>query len=124
MANKTGSITLSTTGNNKQFTGLGFQPTKLKFTVGPVNGASSINLQSTGAVDSAGNQWVVNQSDDHNGHYTYNQSTSDCIYLRTWNGSTWVNELKANFSGYLSDGFELDVTAANSNYSVFFEASN
>lgn len=124
MSNKTGQITLTSAGNNKSFTGLGFQPTSLRFTTGPHSGSNSVFSLSIGAVDSAGNQWAVTHYNDFVGQHASNQSTSDCIYLRRHNGTTWVDELKANFSGFTADGFELDVSQQNSNYTVFFEASN
>lgn len=123
MSNATGSITLNVAGTGRTFSGLSFQPTKLKFTVGANSGSSATQTFCTGAVDSGGTQWVITEYDDHAGNYTYNTDQSNCVWLRK-HTSGWVDELKASFNSFTSDGFKLNVTTANANYSVFFEASN
>lgn len=125
MANNFGGITLSTTGTGASaisFTGFGFNPNDLVFEVGAKNGASAVLTSSLGAVDSAGTGYVLTEYDDHAGNYTYNTSTSYCIWLRRHNGSTWIDELRASFHSFITDGFKLNVDVANSNYSVYVQA--
>lgn len=124
MSNTTGQFTITGTGT-LNISSLGFNPNDLEFIVGPKNNASSVNTKCIGTVDSAGNQAVVYDYDDRaggTGPFAYNRSTSQCIWIVYHNGTTWVNALKASFNGYITGGFSLTVTAADTNYPVQVKA--
>lgn len=124
MTNLFGPINLTTTGtgaNARSFTGFGFDPSDLEFSVAAKNGASALVVISDGAVDSAGSQFC-NYAYYDGTNRTRNSYTDRCIYVLEHNGSTWVDLLKASFHSYITDGFKLNVITASNDYQVFVKA--
>lgn len=118
----TGKITLGTAGLARTFTGLGFDPTWVRFRVGAKNGGSANHTSSEGATDGT-TQWVCYEFDDYASHHSDNASDTECIKVLNYS-SGWVDDLKASFNSFITDGFSLDVAVANSNFPVYFEAGN
>lgn len=124
MANNFGALTLSGTGtgaNARSFTGFGFDPNELEFTVGAKNGNSSLLNWCQGDVDSGGSQSCNTFFVNPNTRRSY----SDKV-IEVWEhvGSTWTVVLEASFHSFITDGFKLNVVTANSDYQVFVRARN
>lgn len=122
--NSFGPLTLSVTGSGasaRSFTGFGIDPNDLEFIVGAKSGNSANITKCDGAVDSAGTQFAV--SSFVNASTRSNQTYSDrCIQVWEHDGTNWNEVLQANFHSFITGGFKLNVTIANSNYQVFVKA--
>lgn len=124
MSNLAGSFVLTTTGSNIAISGVGFEPNDLEFSVGAKSNESGAMQICRGYVDSAGNQFVLDDTGDQSDHMISVANNTHCILVREWNSGTssYQNVLLADFSSFTSDGFRLNVTIANSNYTIFVKA--
>ena len=121
--NIVGGIAVATTGSALSFSGFGFRPTSLKFTVGAKSGSAAVNQLSLGWVDSTSYQGASSNYSDSTGHESKFFNTK-CLYVRERVAGTMTTVIEATFHSFTNDGFKLNVTTANSNYDVWVEASD
>lgn len=123
MSHFTGTFTAGTTGN-KSITGLGFQPSVLRFTV-----AQKFNVaENTVAHISVGRADGTRQSAnailaDGTGQHTRNHSNY-CVAHYTRENGVLTRKVSGSFVSFDPDGFTLNFDAADANYQVFVEASS
>ena len=101
---KVGTISspVSMTGN-QSYTGIGFQPQMVEFTL--LRTDTGVNINANGCMDHAGNQWTVSSDTNYTKH-----STSYCFW---WINSGGGKVLQASFVSMDSDGFTLNWTNAD-----------
>lgn len=121
-----GSFAKGSTGN-ASVTGLSFLPSKVTFYIGARAGTTETdNRWSMGAMD--GNaQFAISTFRDATGARTKNY-TDRCINHFQRDSGTIVEKLVATFVSFDNNGggdygFTVNFSAANSSYSIFFEAS-
>lgn len=118
MSNIAGTFTPFSTGTLTINT-LGFDPNDLEFTVRARNGASGNIVVCTGTVDSAGNDFCTTAYID--GSNRTQNDFAKCFVVWEYSGG-WSQVLVADFNSYVTGGFSLNVTTANSNYQVLVKA--
>lgn len=121
MANWAGSFTLASTGTAINITGIGFTPTRLKFTVGGKSNSATVIQRSDGWVDETGYIGYHSHYGDSTG-FESKHGTNKCLFHRERILGTLTTVLDATFHSFTADGFKLNVTTANANYPVWVEA--
>lgn len=111
----TGGLTISGTGS-QSYTGVGFQGNDLQLTVGGKSGSSTVTQFCIGNADGTRQNYVASFGDG-TGHKS-TRSNSFCILHYERVSGTITEVLKASFTSFDADGFTLNVTTANANYSV------
>lgn len=125
MSKVSGSFTLASTGTGIGITGLGINPTKLRFRIGARNDSSSNVQVYDGSVDSSGYSGCTSSFDDGtNRESKVFDANTRCIYVREFSGGAWVTRIDASFNSYVTGGFKLNVAAADPNFSVWVDAEN
>lgn len=121
MSNFSGSFTIASTGSPVTFSGIGFQPTRLKFTVGGKSNSATVIQRCDGWVDETGYYGTHSHYGDSTGFESKHFNTK-VLYHRERIAGTLTTVLDATFHSFTADGFKLNVTTANSNYPVWVEA--
>lgn len=111
----TGGFTISNTGN-QSYTGVGFQGNDIQFTVGGKSGNSAVTQMMVGNADGT-RQNCVSVFGDATGHKS-TRTNSVCISHYERVSGTITEVLRASLVSFNADGFTLNVTTANVNYSV------
>ncbi len=115
MAVFTGGFTISGTGS-QSYTGVGFQGNDLQLTAGAKGGSASVNQFSIGNADGTRQNFVATYSDS-TGHKSLRSNNACIVHYERVSG-TITEVLRASFTSFDADGFTLNVTTANANYTV------
>ena len=124
MANVSDSITVLSTGSAIGFTmPSSFTPTELEFRVFSKNGSSTSTQWMNSKVDSGGYATLGAIAKDNSTTTPKNTtSTTKCISVWEYVSGTWTEVVAATFHSFTSTGFKLNVSAVNSNYTIFYTA--
>ena len=111
----TGGFTITGTGT-QSYTGVGFQGNDAQFTVGGKSGSSTVTQSMIGNADGT-RQNCVTVFGDGTGHKSTRTNT---VCISQWErvAGTITEVLRASLTSFDADGFTLNVTTANSNYTV------
>lgn len=113
----TGYVTLSGTGS-QSYTGIGFQPSFIIFTVGQKTGSDNNAHFSQGRADGT-RQSVTSIYWDATGGKTVNTSSnSKCVSHYERVGGTITEVLNASLTSFDADGYTLNQTTGSANYQV------
>lgn len=118
MAFWTGGITVGSTGS-QAYTGIGFQGNDITFRVGAKGGSSSVVQFAIGTADGT-RQNTESIFGDGSG-WKSNRTNSKCLIHYERVSGTITEVLNFAFTSFDADGFTLNVTTANSNYTVDVE---
>lgn len=116
MSTFTGGLTFSSTGSSISYTGVGFQGNDLQLTVGGKSGNSAVTQISIGNADGT-RQNCISAFGDATSHKSTRVNTH-CIQHYERVSGTITKVLEASFVSFDADGFTLNITVANVNYSV------
>jgi hypothetical protein len=119
MSYVTGRVTIS--GTPTQTIVVGFQPTWARFTVGG-KGSDTVTHFSFGATDGT-NQSVQSTFGDTTGGASFNSGSKLISHYERVSGSI-TEVLSASFNSFTATGIKLNVSIANTGYSVTLEAGN
>lgn len=123
MSHFVGNLATSTNGN-QAFTGIGFQPTFMRLSIGKKNsgGADNNVRYAVGATDGAAqyNHWVYQ---DGSGSRTVT-SNSRCIGTCERVSGVLTDKCDASIVSFDADGFTLNFSNADSNYDIWVECEN
>ncbi len=117
MSNFFGGFTIVNTGV-QTYSGVGFQGTEIEFFCGSKNGSStSVDQQLIGSVDSTSYNQAKTWFRDSTG-FKYIEYTDRCISVWERVSGTLTEVIRASFHSWTADGFKLNVTTANANYTI------
>ena len=105
---------------NVSVSGIGFQPSYLRFTIAYKNGSSNVIRYGVGYTDGFNefNHWIYG---DSSGFRTISSNSRCCGVADRISGNI-VDKCDGSFVSFDSDGFTLNFTNADSNYTIYVEA--
>lgn len=102
---------------------IGGQPNHLDFEIFPKNNSDANVEIYAGSVDSTGYQSCRSTFGDSGNEESVGfPGNTRCLYVRRWNGSSWVTELDASFNSYYASGFKLNIATSSTAYTVYVKA--
>lgn len=119
MAFWTGGITVTNTPGSQAFTGIGFQGNDIRFRVGAKSGSSSVVQWANGSADGT-RQNCESIFGDASGFKSNRTNSKSLIHYERVSG-TITEVINFAFTSFDADGFTINVTTGNSNYTVDVE---
>lgn len=123
---RVGTFTLSSTGI-KTFTGMGFQPKMMQFTVSqifatPQNTVAHLSTGFTDGITSRSHAILADATGNHTRRHPNPSADNYCVVHYERVGGTVTKIISAKHVSFNPDGFTVDCDAANVNYTIDYMA--